>query len=457
VDEFEPLFADRLEGTLERLKASGGMPPSATLDDLRASILYWYDGYNWGGETRVLNPISILNFFKNAAFRSYWIQSGRPGHLSALIKARPMDCLAPERGSHLYAEVRRSEIDHLQAVPVLFHSGYLTLDKITPSQPPGPAADGASNLERLTFRLPNGEVESSYRMDCLEVILDLGSLGEVIDKGVKFREALLKRDFETIESELERLFSAINCHQRPDSEEDFRVIVKAFLMGLCLKVTPDVPGLDGGPDLVVELSDREYVIIGFRHLKCDDWHTRGVDDRRLASLARERFSDEEIERVLIDAAQAKPQPDVEKRLLSEERVLDSGFLNSHLRLSLLARPGLSPTEIISALAIKAREELPVEAEKAMRELARNFAHADKRIGDMLTKAAQGVLTDLASRGRYVVGRDAQNSAALGLAFFGYGDRVKAVFGPVLVRSPQRRNKPSRAPRIPKMRPSALSS
>jgi hypothetical protein len=38
------------------------MEPQGPLDDLKAKINDWYDGYDWGGETRVLNPFSILKF-----------------------------------------------------------------------------------------------------------------------------------------------------------------------------------------------------------------------------------------------------------------------------------------------------------------------------------------------------------------------------------------------------------
>ncbi|MDR1314700.1 MAG: AAA family ATPase, partial [Deltaproteobacteria bacterium] len=61
--EIDALFEDRFEATLETLKARGNIPPSAGVDDLKAQILLWYDGYNWLGNERVFNPYSILNFF----------------------------------------------------------------------------------------------------------------------------------------------------------------------------------------------------------------------------------------------------------------------------------------------------------------------------------------------------------------------------------------------------------
>jgi hypothetical protein len=279
VDELEPLFADRLEGTLARLKDSGGLPPSATIDDLRASIQDWYGGYNWGGKTRVLNPFSTLKFFDQAAFGPYWPDSCRPGYLNALIKARPTDFLAPALDLNLTCDVKRGNIDHLLAVPVLFHSGFLTMVKIIPPQPFGPETFGWSNFERITFRFPNREVESSYHADCLRVILELGSAEELTDKGVKICEAIWNRDFETLERELELLFSAINRQKAPASEADFLALVKSFLMGLGLEALPEVPGLEGRQDLLGEPSDREYVVIGLRRLKGEDPLNTTKNDR----------------------------------------------------------------------------------------------------------------------------------------------------------------------------------
>jgi hypothetical protein len=90
LEEFDSLFANRLEPTLEILKKTGEMESSATVADLKKEILRWYDGYNWGGETRVLNPYTILNFFEHNEFDTYWAkkQSSWPSESSHKGKTR---------------------------------------------------------------------------------------------------------------------------------------------------------------------------------------------------------------------------------------------------------------------------------------------------------------------------------------------------------------------------------
>jgi hypothetical protein len=116
LEEFGPLFEDRMEATLAGLKEAGEMGPSTGLPDLRKEIFDWYDGYNWGGATRVLNPYSILNFFAKNSFDDYWIASGRPGRLTAMIEARPMVFL-PKLELRLSDDVRKPGPARLQSRP----------------------------------------------------------------------------------------------------------------------------------------------------------------------------------------------------------------------------------------------------------------------------------------------------------------------------------------------------
>jgi hypothetical protein len=161
LEEFDSIFADWLAASLPILKETGEIEPNVTERDLREKILSWYDGYNWGGETRVLNPFSILNFFADHKFDSYWILSGRPAHLTALIKKRPLDFLENKLRSYISKDLRKTSLTTLGAIPVLFHSGYLTVDTIKkePKNPLDPK--NTQQVERYYFRHPNFEVSSS--------------------------------------------------------------------------------------------------------------------------------------------------------------------------------------------------------------------------------------------------------------------------------------------------------
>jgi hypothetical protein len=55
--EFDSLFADRLESTLDNCKKNGQMKSTDTVEDLREKIFHWYDGYNWVGRDQGSQPI----------------------------------------------------------------------------------------------------------------------------------------------------------------------------------------------------------------------------------------------------------------------------------------------------------------------------------------------------------------------------------------------------------------
>jgi hypothetical protein len=110
LEEFNSDFANGLEPTLEILKKTGRIKSSSTVADLIQEIYRWYDGYNWGGETRVLNPYSILNFFKKNEFDTYWAQSGRPGHLKAIIKSKRDDFIKLKLDPYVSDQIRNPDL-----------------------------------------------------------------------------------------------------------------------------------------------------------------------------------------------------------------------------------------------------------------------------------------------------------------------------------------------------------
>ncbi|MDR2141555.1 MAG: hypothetical protein LBR11_07180 [Deltaproteobacteria bacterium] len=131
------------------------------------------------GETRVLNPYSILKFFKNKRFDGYWVQSGRPGPLTTLINQRPLDFVRPNLDLNLSRGVRKIELNNLEIVPVLFYSGYLTVDSIKQVEVADPVTGATEIEDSYSFRFPNFEVRRSHYSDCLDCfrgVLNLPSI-----------------------------------------------------------------------------------------------------------------------------------------------------------------------------------------------------------------------------------------------------------------------------------------
>jgi hypothetical protein len=154
--EFNVLFEDRFEATLTKLKANGQLPPGADVGDLKDKILEWYDGYNWLGKENVLNPYSIIRFFYKNQLGSYWPLPGKPSLLSSLFRDKILDFREPGFSVYPEKQITQTDIYGIGPVPVLFHSGYLTIDKVIDIPV---LVNNISALERAyTFTIPNTEV-----------------------------------------------------------------------------------------------------------------------------------------------------------------------------------------------------------------------------------------------------------------------------------------------------------
>jgi hypothetical protein len=431
LEEFDTLFGDRLETTLSRLKQSGRMESSASLDDLRASMLRWYDGYNWGDQTRVLNPYSILNFFDNDKFDSYWIQSGRPGHLTALIRARPMDFLEPKLESYLSADLRKSELTQLQAVPVLFHSGYLTIDKITNIPVVSQKTKEKETIESYSFRLPNHEVSSSYNKDCFSAIFGLKNANALETKGGNLQAAFLARDAQTVSTIFSDFFSPISYYQRPREEKTFHAFVQLLLMAMGFNIQSELPGAQSRLDLCLELPDQVYLIIELKYCQTQTKLKPAEKEAALARVAKTRLPKKARNESLAKLAMIRLDDDKLDQITSDDNFDSSSQEEKNNILADSANKSLHKDEINKTLADMARNTLSSEdLEEALYMAGDTPSLSNDVIDSVLSKAVKKALSGITERDyQGLLRHKAKEIITLGLAVYSHGSQVKAAFGP----------------------------
>ncbi|MDR1109636.1 MAG: AAA family ATPase, partial [Deltaproteobacteria bacterium] len=430
LEEFDSLFGDRLETTLSRLKQAGRMESSASLDDLRASMLRWYDGYNWGDQTRVLNPYSILNFFDNNKFDSYWIQSGRPGHLTALIRARPMDFLEPKLESYLSADLRKSELTQLQAVPVLFHSGYLTIDKITNIPVVSQKTKEKETIESYSFRLPNHEVSSSYNKDCFSAVFGLKDANALETKGDDLRAAFLARDAQKVSAIFSDFFSPVSYHQRPKEEKTFHAFVQLLLMAMGFNIQSELPGAQSRLDLCLELPDGVYVIIELKYCQSQTKLKPAEEEEALAVAAIDLVSKEARNESLARLAKRKLDRIELFQIISEDSYDNATKEEKDTILAKAAMKSFPRVDTDKVLADTAKTHLSSEElQEALYMVGNKPSPSNDEIDSVLSKAAQKALKDITERDyQGLLRHKAKEIIDLGLAVYWHGSQVKAAFG-----------------------------
>jgi hypothetical protein len=426
IDEFDSLFFNHMESTLLRLKESGVMPPASDSTELKRQIFKWYDGYNWGGQTRVLNPYSILNFFYNDQFGPYWIQSGRPGHLTALIQRRPMDFIAPSLSSYLETELKKTSLNQLQAFPVLFHCGYLTLDTVINSSVTDD--DNANTVVSYTFKLPNYELNNSYLTDCFCSIFDIKP-DELTKWGTELKLAFLAKDAETVTQKFKQYLSTNTYYQRLDSEKIFHIFVTSILSCMGFKVLSEVSGPIGRLDISIELPNSIFVIIELKYLQ----HRINIDSKIENSIvylySNKIFSDDECYKFIRNAIISKIGLIKVANLCITNNVDLNNSIEQNRFISSISDQFLTQTEIEETIAVEVRRTLSKDEVEQIIRLESHKKLSKDQIDAKLTKAAEEALVQIEERdyhGPFTL--RAKKFIDLALVLYGDGVTIKAAFG-----------------------------
>jgi len=130
--------------------------------NIRAEILAWYDGYSWDGETRVINPFSLLNFFDQERFAGFWYASGTPRFLLDLIRQKPESYTNLNVFEITEYMLDSVDIDRITIEPLLFQTGYLTVKDIplTTDEPV------------YILDIPNFEVRNAFNVHVLAALTE---------------------------------------------------------------------------------------------------------------------------------------------------------------------------------------------------------------------------------------------------------------------------------------------
>jgi hypothetical protein len=268
--EIDEIFNDRYAETLDVLKHEGRIDQDDDITKMKEKIIKYYDGYNWLGKKRVMNPFSLLNFFAKKKFDTYWPLSGQPSHLSALARKNPLDFFLPKLDGHASKETRMAELRRLKPVPVLFHSGYLTIDK--PIIKDAIIDNEPVSEEYFTFKIPNTEVAKGF-----EISLFLDAFDPDDDFFSNFAErlpaALLKKDSVEMVSLMHDLLSAISFEQHEPTEKHCHAVLQAAFIVAGVEVLGQISSSLGKSDMAVILQKKIRVVIEVKYCKVDNSET----------------------------------------------------------------------------------------------------------------------------------------------------------------------------------------
>ena len=225
--------------------------------------------------------------------------------------------------------------------------------------------------------------------------------------------------------------SKVSYHQRPHDEKTFHAFVQFILVSMGFDPQTEKPGAVGRLDLHVELPDRVHLIIELKYrrdlaeptpkaknhaLAVEMTSTLPPDEiyELLAPTARRMMKMATILKVIESSAKDNPSKAEMDRLLGRAALdfLPEGVIDKALAEAAL---GLLPPERIEAASLEAAVGLADRPEA--------------EIDGILSKAAGEALREIVEGGYHdIISSDAKEIIDLGLAVYGHGDHVKAVFG-----------------------------
>jgi hypothetical protein len=276
--EMDTIFGDRYTDTLMELKEKGKIDQNADIDTMRDKIEHYYDGYNWLGEDDVLNPYSLLRFFRFKNFRTYWPESGTPSHLSELVRKNPLGFIQPKLGCIAERVITNAKLSILQPIPVLFHSGYLTIDHqmtkdeiiqykrdhedLTDYEDEEyliDAEDDDNCEEKYILKIPNKEVATGFEFSLFSNAFDpedifFGNFAQ------KLPVALMKKNSNQTASLFHDLLAAISFEQHEPSERHYHAVLQSAVIATGLKTIGQTSGSQGKSDITTTVKNICFVI-----------------------------------------------------------------------------------------------------------------------------------------------------------------------------------------------------
>ena len=238
--DLEHYFSDRILKLEQKFEVSSEV--------MRTELRQRYNGYSWGGDETYYNPFSILSVFTSTELEDYWFRTATPSFLYEYLKREnvaPQELVRPVT-SDLVGYSRPD--GWVPLLPLLFQTGYLTIDRIV--------RQGFQRLFHLRF--PNQEVARAFSTLTIAAYQD-HKISEIDDAGTRLRTALYEGNLDHFYKILATFFADIPSRLHVNREAYYHSMVYFLFRVLDMKMDLEQEKDYGRLDAVLELLERVYV------------------------------------------------------------------------------------------------------------------------------------------------------------------------------------------------------
>lgn len=221
---------------------------NATEADFWEATKRWYNGYSWDGLSRVYCPFSFLLFLENKEFKSYWYETGTPTFLLELIRNQQINPLEFENIGMSDKSISTANIEQLDAVSLMFQTGYLTIHHIERS------------LNGTSYQLsyPNFEVRSAFSSGLLLEYSKM--LPHQIDQlGFTLRRTAQNLAWTEFFAAISQMYARVPYEIFPREEAYVNSLLHLMLISTGFKVQSQVQTALGRMDTLLE-TETHYII-----------------------------------------------------------------------------------------------------------------------------------------------------------------------------------------------------
>jgi hypothetical protein len=208
----------------------------------------YYNGYRFSkNEITVYNPFGLLKHFQTGEFLPYWFETGTPTFLVNLITKQKIDITKLNNFKKGYEEFHKFDIDNMDAVIVLYQTGYLTIIEV----------DTENFI--FSFDYPNEEVRSSFMKSLIKLYLKTPE-NDADALFIKLPKALKNGNItETMET-LKQFMAAIpyKIIAKIKKENYYQTVVHIIFNMFGLSCRSEVCTSDGRLDALVETDKFVY-------------------------------------------------------------------------------------------------------------------------------------------------------------------------------------------------------
>ncbi|MDR1165396.1 MAG: AAA family ATPase [Deltaproteobacteria bacterium] len=274
MEEFERYFVSYLPEILKYNKKMNFLPTFLKLKDFKNLILKQYDGYSWDGIQRVINPYTIMKFLENKLLKNFWFSSGTPSFLLKYIKQRPLE-LTDIESLHLDTiQLDAVEIDNLELSPLLFQTGYLTIDKQT-------------SPDDYLLKIPNKEVEDGFNSSLFRYLTKKRENNALIlALKEQIANALMNFDSNQLAQAFTRILSWITYFEQPEREGSHHAVIFAVLKCLSFQITSQIVSTEGVIDFLIEMPQNTLFVGEFKYEKLEKEPKDNIETRKRDKLQK---------------------------------------------------------------------------------------------------------------------------------------------------------------------------